>query len=100
MQGNGIQGDPWPSILLFSISNEELAPAVGHDEADAEEVVGGLEAAGGDVALPRKDVSFVVGLEVLRWGRGPYTEQPRSRRSAVGLEALVCGCPREVECLR
>lgn len=45
-------GERW-NILLFPVPDEDLAPAVGHDETDAEEVVDGLEAAGGDVALWR-----------------------------------------------
>lgn len=64
----------WKSTLLFSVPDEDLAPAVQHNEADAEEVVDGLEAAGGDVALRREDVSFpgrvggsVVRMRTLYW---------------------------------
>ena len=64
----------WEGILLFSIPDEELAPAVGHDETDAEEVVDWLEAPGGDVALWREGVSFpgwvggcVVRMRTLYW---------------------------------
>jgi hypothetical protein len=48
---------------LLALADEQLPPAVGHDPNDAEEVVHGLEAAGGDVAL-RKDVS---GQGRFRW---------------------------------
>ena len=40
------------SILdTFALAVEEVVPAVGHDQPDTEEVVGGFEAASGDVAL-------------------------------------------------
>lgn len=38
-------------LMLLALADEDLSPAVGHDQADAEEVVHGSEAAGGDVAL-------------------------------------------------
>lgn len=49
-QVQGLGAFQW-SVLLFSGPNEDLAPAIGHDETNAEKVISGLEAAGGDVAL-------------------------------------------------
>lgn len=46
----------------FSQAGDQFVPAVAHDEADAEEVVEGAEAGGGDVALERE------GWVSLRWG--------------------------------
>jgi hypothetical protein len=50
----------WGSVLLFPGSNEDLAPAIGHDETGDEEVISGLEAAGGNVALERRNVSVML----------------------------------------
>ena len=57
--GGGEGGGGSSYVLFFSLADEELTPAVGHDEADAEEVIGGLEASGWNVALrTKKMVSF------------------------------------------
>ena len=47
-------------VLLFSGPNEDLAPAIGHDETDTEEVIGGLEAAGGDIALDWRNYQLAI----------------------------------------
>jgi hypothetical protein len=60
----GIQSWQKRSVLLFPVPDEDLAPAVSHDEADAEQVVGGLEAPGGDVALWRR---MLASWLVWRW---------------------------------
>ena len=82
MEGRG-KGD----LLLLALPDEDFAPAVGHDEPDAKEVVGGFEAAGRDVALGERD-QFGARYEGLGFGeRLPYTGRPRSRLGAVGLVA-------------
>lgn len=45
-------------LVLLAVAEKDLAPAVGHHEAHAEEVVSGTETTGRDVALfnfPRRE---------------------------------------------
>ena len=66
------------SILnTFSLTVEEVVPAVSHDQPDTEEVVGGFEATSGDVALRWLLVCEIRG-ETVSWSGGPYTGRHRS----------------------
>ena len=74
----------------FALTVEEVVPAVGHDQPDTEEVVGGFEAASGDVALQWLSV-WKLQVGTVEWNGGPYTGRHHSLQWEVD-PAASCWC--------